>query len=79
MRRDHIVSVRLTADELAALKEMGVPSDVLRELLREAIRPKAQACVVPVHGVSTTTGPSSVIWGDGSCGGQWPQPVSWVA
>ncbi len=76
MRRDHIVSVRLTDAELAELKEMGVPSDVLRELLREAIGPKVPASSAPAVPTSTAAAKSWVTWGDGTFGAQWPASVT---
>jgi len=78
VRRDHIVSVRLTGAELATLRELGAPSDVLRDLLKDRIRGNQTVVRNPPTTVYPTTFvvPTHVSWFDGTAGAQWPQPVT---
>lgn len=69
MPRDHIVSVRLTSAEQAALRRLGDrPSDVIRELIRDAARHR-------VHLVSSLEG---CLWADGTVGLTWPAVATHV-
>ena len=78
MSRDNIVSVRLTDDELVALREMGRPSEVLRQLLRDEIRAKTRpATNWPYFGQASVTSSgrittNSFAWYDGTVGPNWP-------
>jgi len=78
MSRDNIVSVRLTDEELAALRKMGRPSEVLRQLLRDEIRAARKLLAAPLAMTGSSTGTSGggglVLWNDGTVSPIYPQP-----
>lgn len=74
MTRDHIVSIRLTDEEHAALKRLGRPSEVLRHVLRESRRPPEQVVIIPA--TTSPVAPGYVMWMDGTVGQSWPQALT---
>jgi hypothetical protein len=69
VKRDHIVSVRLTDAEYARLCRRGRPSEVIRQLLD----PAGARTVIPV---TTCPPPIFMSWSDGTFGQTYPQLVT---
>jgi hypothetical protein len=67
VNRERVVSVRLNAEESAALDRIGGPS-ALRRLIADLVRPPAHA----IQRTWTGVAPVCVHWSDGSTGQTYP-------